>query len=259
MKVKLQVFGIAGNKKKALAKKTALRAIEFLKKKNADFLVDSGFLKTKNSLPLKKIRADFFLVFGGDGTLLHVMREMQRQVPVLGINCGTRGHLMAIKPKKIESAIEKIFSGKYFIEQRARLTVFVDGKRVSSALNEIIVAPKQSFTLSSFKVVAGKKHFYCECDAVAIATPTGSTAFALSAGGKKILPNKKVFEVLPVHAFSGIKKPLLVADNSKIYVVPLEKRIVCEAIFDGQKRIAVKKKIVIKQSGKPALFVRLLD
>lgn len=258
MNVKPPVFGIAGNKKKALAKKTAKKAISLLEKKRISFFVDSGFLKTSNSIPLRKMFVDFFLVFGGDGTMLHVVREMRGQKPVLGVNCGTRGHLMAIKPEKIETTIEKILSGKYFAEQRARLTVVVDGKRAPSALNEVIVAPKQSFTLSRFRVVAGKKHFYCECDAVAVATPTGSTAFAFSAGGKKINVSSKVFEVLPVHAFSGTKKPFFVPDDSRISIEPRDKDIIYEAIIDGQKRIRVKKKVVVKKSEESALFIKIV-
>ncbi len=251
------VFGIAGNRRKALAKKTALHAIELLKKKKIIFFVDSGFLKTGNSIPLKKIRADFFLVFGGDGTLLHVVREIERQLPVLGVNCGTHGHLMQIKPEETETAIEKILSGKYAIEQHARLDVFIDGKAAPSVLNEVIVAPKKSFTLANFSLGIDGNASECCADAVAVATPTGSTAFALAAGGKVVSVSEKLFEILPVHPFSGIKKPFSVPDCSKISVVPLEKGIACEAIIDGQKRINAKKKVVVEKSNEPALFARL--
>ncbi len=250
------IFAVAGNKRKPLAKKHARKTMRFLQKQKIPFIVDSGFLKTKNSIPLKKILADFFLIFGGDGTLLHVIREMPGQKPVLGINCGKHGKLMLLSPTKTESAIKKILEGKFSIEKRARLQITADGKRLPSALNEVIVAPTQSFVLSEFKLKINAAVSSLSADAICISTPTGSTAFAFSAGGKKISAHKRLFELLPVNAFSGQKKPLLVSDNKTVSVFPLE-HVPHEVIIDGQRRIALKKKLVVKKSNEPALFVRL--
>ena len=252
-----QLICIAGNFHKACAIQTAKKAIKILEKKKIPFVVDSGFLKIRNAMPLNKINADFFLVFGGDGTMLHVVRELKRQKPVLGVNCGNRGHLMQVQPEQIEAAIEKILRGKFSIEKRARLNVIVDGKSAPSPLNEIIVTPKKSFTLFDYSLSVGQRVLSGCADAVAIVTPNGSTAFALAASGKKIEIKKKVFEILPVHAFSGIKKPLVVSDKTKILIEPLGKKVGCEAIIDGQRRLTIKKEVVVQKGRESALFVKL--
>lgn len=251
-------IGIIGNRKKPLAKKTAKRAIALLQRERIRFSVDSGFLKTKRSSPLKKIKAGLFLVFGGDGTMLYACRELKKQVPLLGVNCGQHGHLMRVRPRNIGKAIEKLLNGKFSIEKRSRLDIVADGRRAPSVLNEVIVAPEESFRLAEFKLMIETNVSAISADAVAIATPTGSTAFAFSAGGKKIPVSKKIFEVLPVHAFGGPKKAFFVSDSSRISVFPLHKQIACEAIIDGQVRVPVKKSVVVKKSSAPALFVRLL-
>jgi NAD+ kinase len=254
--MKQPVFGIIGNKRKPLAIKVAKQAIKFLEQKELPFFVDSGFLKTPNSKKLKNISADFFLVFGGDGTMLYAVREMRLQKPVLGINCGKHGHLMRAKAKDAIFAIKKVLNDNFSIEKRSRLTIFIDNNLAPSALNEIIVAPKKSFTLFDFMILVGKKQFFSSADAIAIATPTGSTGFVASAGGKKLPVSRKLLELFPVHAFSGLKKPKILRDNCKLSVFLLEKEA-CDAIIDGQVRIPIRKNVVVKKSNAPALFVRL--
>lgn len=251
------VLGIIGNKKKQLAVDTAKRAMELLEKNRVGFFVDSGFLQCKQSKLLKQISADLFLVFGGDGTMLYAVRELKKQVPLLGINCGTRGHLLSVSPENIENAVGKILRSEFFVENRSRLQILIDGKLAPLALNEVIVAPKKSFTLFDFQLSIGKQvHSSCS-DAVAVVTPTGSTAFALAAGGKQLGIAEKVFEILPVHPCSGIVNPLFVSDEEKITIVLPKKPVGCEAIIDGQKRISIKKNIVVEKSSENALFASL--
>src|SRR3989338_814472 len=250
---KIKRIAITGRIAKSTAVSTAKKVIKLLERKKVAFWVDEFFPVQKEVKPLNSIKADMVLVFGGDGTMLHAFHELKRNVPVLGINCGARGTLMALTAANAKKELSKILNGKYSLEKRGRLRVEVDGKLAEEALNEVIIVPKKAGRLLHYNVRIDGQDLGEEADdGLIIATPTGSTAHALSAGGPKVMGNAKVFVIVRMNPIDLNRRPLLVNDNSKVEVSRFRETEI-EAIIDGQHRFPVKKKIVARR-GKEVTF-----
>ena len=107
---KIKRIAITGRIAKSTAVSTAKKVIKLLERKKVAFWVDEFFPVQKEVKPLNSIKADMVLVFGGDGTMLHAFHELKRNVPVLGINCGARGTLMALTAANAKKELSKIWS-----------------------------------------------------------------------------------------------------------------------------------------------------
>ena len=252
--MKRQIIGITGRKINPLARKAAKLAIGILQKRNIAFEVDSNFLKSKSSKPLQKFRSGIVLSFGGDGTLLQVFRELKKNSSVVGINCGSRGFLQSFHHSEIELALQKVLSGRLKFEERARIVAKIDGKVVGQALNEVLIVPAKAGRLLKYKLKIGTEQRYESGDGLIVATPTGSTAHALSAGGPIVKGNAKVFVVVSMNPVDWSHRPLIINDHEKVLVYEFEKGK-AQAIIDGQQRFSIKKKVEILK-GRPVRLAR---
>lgn len=237
-------IGITGRKNNPLGKETAKLAIDILEKKQVKMEIDKAFLG--KGKPLKEFRGDLILSFGGDGTLLSVYREINTKIPVMGINCGNRGYLQAYSHTEIEFAIENVLRGKYSIENRTRIKAKVDGKNVGEALNEALVVPHTPGRILRYTLGIGKEERKEAGDGLIVATPTGSTAHALSAGGPQVKGNAKVLVVVSMNPIDWKHRPLIINDHEKVTVSGFEKGK-ADLILDGQKRFIVKKKVELEK------------
>ena len=139
-------------------------------------------------------RIDCALVIGGDGSLIEVARLLRgRGVPVLGINMGTLGYLTEVEVNHIEEAVARILRGEYGLEDRMMLEgVLKDGQKDVS-LNDIVVSRKTEIRIIHFRIyVNGDLLNSYEADGIIISTPTGSTAYNLSAGGPILEPTAPI-------------------------------------------------------------------
>jgi NAD+ kinase len=169
---------------------------------------------------LKKIKSDLVIVIGGDGTLLRAARRTQgSSVPLLGINAGTLGFLTSLPADSMEHAIPRILNGEYVIAERMALAISVirDNKVLYKgwALNEGVVARNDHSHIVRLEVQVGGEYLtdYL-CDGLIIATPTGSTAYSLSAGGPIVSPSADAIILNPLCAHTLTNRPLIVgADN----------------------------------------------
>ena len=127
----LMKIGITGRGGNALAVRTAKKAIALLAERGIAVQLDSGFMKGANSRPIGKFSCSIVLSFGGDGTLLAAFHGLSRKIPVMGINCGSRGFLQAYGHTEIEQAVRAVIGGKFPTEQRTRIKAKVDGKAVA--------------------------------------------------------------------------------------------------------------------------------
>ncbi len=182
----------------------------------------------------------FIIVFGGDGTLLSVIRSKPLWgVPVLGINLGKLGFLTEIELKDLFTGVDRVLQGELSIQERMMLQakILQDGnlRKKLVALNDVVVS-KGSFSrmlrldISVDKVALDT----LPCDGVIIATPTGSTAYSLSAGGPIVDPNVSAILVTPICAHSLHTRPMVIAPESKIEI---SVRTECDDIrltIDGQ-------------------------
>jgi len=165
---------------------------------------------------------DLAIVIGGDGTMLHVARRMaEMQIPVAGVNLGRLGFLTDIAQSEMLSEVDEILAGNYEIEQRMMLhvTVLNDEETIYDqvALNDIVVGRHSLEKLISWQVHVND-HFVtaARSDGVILATPTGSTAYALSAGGAIMHPGTDVISMVPVSPHTLSNRPITLPADSVV-------------------------------------------
>ncbi len=260
-------IGITGRRGNALAVRTAKTAVGLLLQKNADVEVDRRFLRGHGSKPLSGFESGLIISFGGDGTLLETVRELKRGIPVLGINCGNRGFLQAYNHTELEEAILAVLDGKVKFEERTRILAKVDGKVVGEALNEVLVVPEKSGRLLKYRLRIGSgKQGAGQLggigsereeagDGLIVATPTGSTAHALSAGGPVVKGNAAVFVVVSMSPVDWKHRPLVINDHEKVVVSDFGK-MKAELVLDGQKWFSIRKKVELVKGKSVLLAMR---
>jgi len=159
---------------------------------------------------------DIAIVLGGDGTILQIASECaKRDIPILGINLGRIGFMSEVDKEEMTSAIDKLISGDYKIENRMMLKA--DIKRAGEhfgtyhALNDAVMLKTAEVKLISTEIYCGdEKISEYVCDGIIISTPTGSTGYSLSAGGPVINPNMQLLAVTPICAHQLTAKPMII-------------------------------------------------
>lgn len=170
--------------------------------------------------------ADLIIAIGGDGTLLSSARKYGYSgVPILGVNLGTLGFLTDVPPEEITSSLHQIFHNKYAEEKRFFLESTVNNeKKGNIALNEVVIHSKKIAQLIEYEVYIDKSFVYRQkADGIIISTPTGSTAYSLSANGPIIHPSASAINLLPMLPHSLNTRPLVINDTSEIEVKICEK------------------------------------
>lgn len=223
-------------------------------------------------LSLKKYReftpgktpVDLVLVMGGDGTILSVVRKMRQfDTRFFGINMGTLGFLSEIPPVNIARTLKKVFAGDYTIDERIMLDVEVirgsESVKHFHALNEVVISQGTLARLIALKTtVNDRKLTTYHADGLIVATPTGSTAYSLSAGGPIVYPSLNAFILTPIAPHSFTQKPIVIPDHKRVDVVVENDYKYMHITVDGQESFAVnyRDKIRIKK-GTTIKFVRL--
>ncbi len=168
--------------------------------------------------------ADLIVVVGGDGTLLAAARDMAHyEKPLLGINRGRLGFLTDIMPADLEVEVGAVLAGRYMLEHRFLLQAELkrDDRVVwqAAALNDVVLHPGESIRMIEFDLYVDDQFVYRQrSDGLIVSTPTGSTAYALSAGGPILQPGLDAISLVPMFPHSLTSRPLLVDGNSPIRV-----------------------------------------
>lgn len=199
---------------------------DYLLEKNATLIVEENTaqLMMHNNLPTfseKNIPhdVDLMIVVGGDGSLLNAAHyALPYNLPVLGINRGRLGFLTDIHPNEL-SKIGDVISGKYTIEERFLLSV-TDKNTLTVALNDAVLLPGDTAHLIEFEIAIDNQ-FMCQqrADGLIIATPTGSTAYALSGGGPILHPPLNAIVLVPMLPHTLSSRPIVVDGNAKIDIL----------------------------------------
>jgi len=245
------LIGVTGDFGKAKVKTLAPQLLSLLKKQ--------GLETELFRIPSKKLNSKKFsliCVVGGDGSLLRVVRELKKPVPVIGVAAGTRSYLMQINPGRLKQAVRKIAKKKYKVEKRTRLSAKLSGKKIPPALNELLVVPKESGSLIRLAVKAGRSNYEIAGDGLIIATSTGSTGHAFSAGCKRLKHGCRKIAVVPSNPLERKQKPFTVSKNAEISVKPISSGKKMEVVVDGRIRFPLTGKLSISK-GKDALVARL--
>ncbi len=252
----IRSIGITGHYANELAKKRAKEMVEEIKVLKLEHCIDRNFSIEKNGIGLNEFKCDLILCFGGDGTLLHTARNLEKDIPIMGVNCGDVGYITQIKFDELKKELPRIVKGEYEYEERTRLCVS-NIPKIPLALNEYALVPSKNGTLMSYDIYIDGIHLYKDDgDGVIIATATGSTGRALSSGGPIIYDNTKVFSIVPTNSNDRTKRPMIVSEDSEIRLSNYAEDCNCEIVVDGQRRMAVESDLIIKKT-KPMLFVRL--
>jgi NAD+ kinase len=169
-------------------------------------------------------RCDLILVLGGDGTFLSVAREVGgRRVPLLGVNLGTLGFLTELSVEEVEDALSRILEGELNVETRMRLAVSVvrDDRvdREYLALNEAVISKGGVSRLIDLEARAdGHLVTTYHADGLIVATPTGSTAYSLSAAGPILLPDLEAMLLTPICPHTLTQRPVVLPDRATIEI-----------------------------------------
>lgn len=239
-----------------------IRLLEASGKRCTRCLKDENKKIIKSSIPE---RFDCAVVIGGDGTLIEAARALHgRNIPILGINMGTLGYLAEVEVGHIEEALDSLLSGKYEVEDRMMLEGSLGNSLRDVSLNDIVVARSASLRLIHFRLyVNGELLNSYEADGVIISTPTGSTAYNLSAGGPIVEPTAEMIVITPIcsHALNTSSIVLSAEDELIIEIGEGKNNTTEEACiaFDGSDTIAMVtgEKVIIRRSGAAAKIIKL--
>lgn len=171
--------------------------------------------------PEKAEEIDFALSVGGDGTFLTTAMEVAEQnIPILGVNCGHLGFLADVKTDDLDNIMRKLVANDYTIEQRTMLQVSARGSRSllhPLALNEVAILKQELSSMITIETeLNGEPIHNYRCDGLVISTPTGSTAYNLSAGGPISVPQAKVVLLSPIASHSLTARPMVIPDDWKL-------------------------------------------
>jgi NAD+ kinase len=190
--------------------------------------------------------ADRMIVLGGDGTILAAARAMgHRQVPLIGINMGKLGYLAAFNPDELETQIDRVLTDDSLIGSRMMLAVTVSSggqeKLTSIAVNDCVVQAGPPFRMIALSLcLNGSELTHIVGDGIIVATPVGSTAYNLSAGGPILQPTVKGIAITPICAHSLTHKPLVVDETVAVQITPERINEGTCVIMDGQNMLPVR-------------------
>lgn len=191
----------------------------------------------RSELPAK---SDLILVLGGDGTLLSAARQVLNcDVPILAVNLGGLGFLTAVTIEELYPALDLVIQGKHQVECRNMLQIDVlrDGLEIATyhALNDVVLNKAAIARILDFQVyVDGQFVNLVKADGLIVSTPTGSTAYSLSAGGPIVFPSVDAFVITPICPHTLTNRPLVVPDKSRIEIVQMSEAEDVFLTVDGQ-------------------------
>jgi NAD+ kinase len=202
--------------------------------------------------------ADFAVVFGGDGTILSAARDLsQNSVPVIGVNVGRLGFLAEFSIEELRELFDRVTTDAELVEKRMVLkcTVTDHGERKlsSTAINDVVITAGPNYNMVDLKItVQGQSLADCVSDGLIISTPTGSTAYNLSAGGPILSANLSAIVITPIcpHTFSF--RPIVISADSKVEIYPQRINEGTTVTLDGQILSSLKNNDVVmveKHSG----------
>ncbi|WP_135612366.1 NAD(+)/NADH kinase [Methanococcoides sp. AM1] len=200
---------------------------------------------------------ELLISVGGDGTVLRNIARMEDPLPILGINMGTLGFLVDVNPSEAIETIEKVLKGFKYSE-RSRLSVSLNGEKIPPATNEVVLTTARPAKILTFRItIDDRKVEDIRADGVVIATPTGSTAYAMSAGGPIIDPNVNATLIVPLAPFKLSSRPWVVPAESLIKVEMIIPEKEAALVVDGQYTHTIQENdvVTLTMSNFPARFV----
>jgi NAD+ kinase len=227
----------------------------------ADKLNDRGPCSAKAELGSK---SDLLITFGGDGTLLSVARHATDGVPILGVNMGTLGFLTEVAVEEFPEMLERVLTGDYTAEPRVTFDVVVRGptrgtERTYRVLNDATINKSALARIVEMEVkVSGSLVSIFRADGLIVSTPTGSTAYNLSAGGPIIYPSMGAMVITPICPHMLTNRPIVLPDNLEVEIAIATERQEIFLTLDGQEGLPISEhdRVCVRKSGTRILFVQ---
>ena len=250
-------------------KKQALKLVEkladYLKNKNLQVYVEdtiAGKVDVREAIPLAKMKTDFIITIGGDGTILRTsIATPKPEPPILAINMGVRGFLTEVQPEEACAAVERCLRGEFKIEKSSKLAVSTDEGAAPDALNDIVVSAGEPGKILYTQILKDEKLLLkCQADGLILSTQTGSTGYSLSAGGPVLDPDVDAFVLTPICSLTVFRSLVFPAD-SKVTIQAIRPKTML-VLVDGNYRQLVKSKnptLVVTRSKNVTSFIRFKD
>lgn len=223
---------------------------------------------------MEKEGVDFVISVGGDGTILRNMSKMTDPLPILGIHMGTLGFLTDVLPENAIETIQSLLNGFYY-DERPRTDIFLNGKFIDSSINELVATSAHPAKIVTYEIIVDNALLAeLRADGIVFATPTGSTAYAMSAGGPILSPEVDALVIVPIAPFKLSSRPWVIPFDSEIQLrikVPNKEAVIvidgkeileCDSLPENEKnplKISQNDTITIKKSRYPGRFVRVSD
>jgi NAD+ kinase len=243
----------------------AVKIVEFLIEKDVDTLIDSNLASKLNKYhdiasDLENMDVGMVFAVGGDGTVLRTQGIINhKKIPLFGINMGAVGFLTEIDPAETFTALEQVLAGQYFVDKRTQLRVW-HNKELHQALNEVVIMTQKPAKMLHIEIsVDDEVVEELRADGLIIATPSGSTAYSMSAGGPIVDPRVGAFIIVPICPFKLGSRPTVVPNDSVIKVKFLREGKKAVVVIDGQfeEEINYMDEFIFKKAENYAYFVRL--
>jgi len=185
-------------------------------------------------------RVDLILVLGGDGTMIATARMIgDQEVPVLGVNYGGLGYLAELRIEELYTALESILSGNYRLDRRVMLEVELKSgdapPKLSRVLNDVVINKSALARIIEIEAYLNRQFVNSfRADGLIVSTPTGSTAYNLSAGGPVIFPSMNAVVITPICPFTLSNRPIVVPDDDEIELLLKTDNEEVALTLDGQ-------------------------
>jgi len=209
---------------------------------------------------LNDLKGDLVVTVGGDGTVLKTaMTIPDQETPILAVNMGRRGYLTEVEPSDAQRAVEQFMKGKYRLEKRAKLAVDLNGSHIVDALNELVVSSGSPSKMLELQLAVDHEPLLqFRGDGVIVSTATGSTAYALSAGGPIVDSSVDAFVVTFICPLDFVR-PTVVAMERTLSIRLASQKLKALVVADGRfhRELTQDVKLAIRKSKHYTAFVRL--
>lgn len=268
---KIKRVGLIGNAEKAACSSIVKEAARLVARAGRKVFADVTTAQWTGQEPVTWPDAaamarevDLLLVFGGDGTILRVAREIAgSHTPLLGVNIGSLGFLTAVPSDELSAALKRVWDGEFNFESRVLLQAggSCNGRMIrQDALNDIVISRGIASRLIELEVrIDGEPLTRYRCDGLIVSSPTGSTAYSLAAGGAVVFPTAQVFELTPICPHTLSNRSLIIPLTATVEVRVASQKPATILSADGQvvSELASDDRLTIRRSRRSVRLMHL--
>jgi NAD+ kinase len=248
--MKSKSVGILTKPKFPEVKPTLQGVVTWLRDRHITVLLDTtsaGLLSEQGGIQKTQlaVQSDVLLILGGDGTILNAARlAAERSIPILGVNMGGLGFLTEVRLDNLYASLDRVFANDFILDERLMLQTHVHrhGETVARGivLNDVVISKGTLARMIELKIaIQGQFVTNLRADGLIVGTPTGSTAYSMSAGGPIINPAVQSLILTPISPHTLTHRPLIVPGNAEIEVTLTSKDDGAMATLDGQVGISM--------------------